>query len=256
MQKIFSAIFILLISVSALAEEQFSLGAGFNYSSGKYGGTTSTDILYVPVVTKYEAENFFLKLTVPYISITGKGASNRIIMGVGPIGTAMTVTSAATTTNSGLGDVVASAGYSVYDSDPLALDLVGNIKFGTADANKGLGSGNNDYSAQFDAYYVIRNTTLFATGGYKIYGAPAGISLNNVVYGTLGVSRKLDSITSIGAMYDATQSAIAGGAGLSEFTVYIAKKITPGLKVQVNAMKGFSDASPDYGGGVMITGVF
>jgi len=60
------------------------------------------------------------------------------------------------------------------------LDVAGNIKFGTADANKNLGTGENDYSAQLDGYYTFSKTTLFATAGYKVIGAPAGITVNNM----------------------------------------------------------------------------
>jgi len=253
MKMFFPAVVIFFISLSASAQDKFSLGTGVDYSSGKYGGTTSIDIIYIPVTAKYEAENSFYKLTVPYISVTGTGTSS-VIRGLGRSGLVMNSTS--TTTNSGLGDVVASAGYNAYDSELFALDLVGNIKFGTADANKGLGTGYNDYSAQLDAYYILDKTTLFATAGYKIYGSPPGLSLSNAVYGTFGASRKLNNKTSIGAMYDQTQSPIVYGAGQSEFTVYLSEKIKPDLKVQVNVMKGFSSASPDYGGGVMITGYF
>jgi len=258
MNKMFPAVLMLLVSLSASAQSQFSLGTGFDYSSGKYGGTTSTDILYIPVTAKYESDGLFFKLTVPYISITGTGTTSGVILGIGRIGppTKTTTTSTATTTNSGLGDVVTSAGYGIYAGDQLAVDLVGNVKFGTADANKGLGTGNNDYSAQLDAYYMIHNTTLFGTAGYKVYGAPAGISLNNAPYGTLGISQKLGSTTSVGTMYDATQSPLASGVGLSEFTVYISQKIKPDLKLQINAMKGYSDASPDHSFGATITGSF
>ncbi len=82
------------------------------------------------------------------------------------------------------------------------LDVVGNIKFGTADANKNLGTGENDYSAQLDGYYTFSKTTLFATAGYKVLGAPTGVSLNNIAYGTLGISQKNRDKTSAGLMLD------------------------------------------------------
>ncbi len=167
----------LVITVPAVAEEQFSLGTGFDFSSGKYGGSTTTEILYIPVTGKYESDNLTLKLTVPYISVTGTGY---VVPGVGPLsmsnGTTMgmgnPVTSTKSTSNSGLGDVTASVGYNVYDGDTISFDLFGNVKFGTADVNKGLGTGKNDYSAQLDGYYSLNSATLFATAGYKIMGRP------------------------------------------------------------------------------------
>jgi hypothetical protein len=38
--------------------------------------------------------------------------------------------------------------------------------------------------------------------------------------------------------------------------VYASQKVSKSLKLQVSLLKGFADGSPDYGGGVMITGLF
>ena len=252
MKKLFTALAMLAISVPAVAEDQFSLGTGFDYSSGKYGNAASTDILYIPVTGKYESDKLTLKLTVPYISVSGPGG---VIRGLGRIGPATGSTTK--TTNSGLGDVTTSAGYNVYSGDSLKFDLVGNIKFGTADAKKGLGTGQNDYSAQFDGYYTLDKTTLFATAGYKIYGAPAGVTLSSAPYGTIGASQKLSDITSAGVMLDVVaKSPSAFSSAQREATVYISQKIATNIKVQANVLKGFSNGSPDFGGGVMITGYF
>lgn len=260
MIKRLTALTLLAISAPAVAADQFSLGTGFDYSSGKYGNAASTDILYVPVTVKYESDKLTLKLTVPYISVTGPGG---VILGMGRVGPTVspatgrnTATTTTKTTNAGLGDVTASAGYNVYAEGSLTLDLVGNVKFGTADANKGLGTGQNDYSAQVDGYYALDKTTLFATAGYKVYGAPAGVPLKSARYGTIGASQKLSGATSAGVMLDVAKSPSTIGADRREATVYISQKLSPSLKVQANLLKGFSNSSPDYGGGVMITGNF
>ncbi len=254
MKYLLSILSMLATSMPAIAEDQFSLGTGFDYSSGKYGNATSTDILYIPVTGKYESDNLILKLTVPYISITGPGG---VIRGIGRVRkTIVTTTTATTTTNSGLGDITTSAGYTVYSDKSLALDLVGNIKFGTADANKGLGTGKNDYSAQVDGYYRLDRTTLFATAGYKKYGTPTGVSLKNVPYGTIGFSQKLGNKTSAGAMLDVAKSPNTNGADQREATFFVSQKIAPDLKVQAHVLKGFANGSPDFGFGAMVTGIF
>lgn len=242
---------IYFVSCPAIADNQFSLGSGFDYSSGKYGNTVATDILYVPVTGKYETEDFTFKLTVPYISITGPGG---VVRGIGRLGRIITRTTK--TTNSGLGDVTSSLTYSAYSGESLSLDLVGNAKFGTADVQKGLGTGENDYSGQVDGYYALDDTTLFATAGYKTYGSPAGQNLSNTSYGTIGVSQKVSKKISMGGMFDTTESASATSTATRELTVYLTNKISSSLKIQVNVLRGFSSASPDYGFGGMVTGIF
>ena len=241
---------LLLASATASAETTTSLSTGFDYSSGKYGGATSTEVLYIPVIGKIQYDKLFLKLTVPYIRVSSAGG---VVRGMGML---KVPTSTKTSTQSGLGDVIASAGYSIVETDNLLLDLVGNVKFGTADYNKNLGTGENDYSAQLDAYYQADKTTFFATAGYKVVGAPVGIEVNNIAYGTLGISQKTGDKTSAGLMFDAAQSSSALSPGTRELTVFVANRISNTLKIQANLMKGLSDGSPDYGGGVMVTGYF
>ena len=265
MHKKLATLALLAISVPAVADDQFSLGTGFDYSTGKYGNATATDILYVPVVGKYESDNLTLKLTVPYISVSGPGG---VVMGIGRVGapvsiglpingrTTTTSTTSATSTNSGLGDVIASAGYTVYSAAALTLDVVGNVKLGTADASKGLGTGQNDYYGQVDGYYLLGQTTLFGTAGYRYYGSPAGVSLSSAPYGTVGASQKLSDDTSAGLMLDVTKSPSIYSADQVDATVFVSQKISTNLKVQANLLKGFANGSPDFGGGVMVTGTF
>jgi len=244
---------ILAIATPAWAEATRSLTTGFDYTTGKYGGTTSTNILYVPVTGKYQTDEWFVKLTVPYISMSSDGSSG-VVRGAGKIRT--TTTTNTTTTQSGLGDVVASAGFAVLKNDALILDLVGNVKFGTADADKNLGTGANDYSLQLDGFYTLRKTTLFATAGYKVVGAPAGVTVNNIAYGTLGASQKIGDKTSAGVMLDVAQSSSALSDGTREVSIFVAQKISQTLKVQASVLKGLSDSSPDFGGSLMVTGTF
>lgn len=278
---------LLFIPLPALAGNAFSLGVGFNYSTGKYGESTSTDILSVPVTAKYEMETLTLKLVVPYISISGPGG---VIPGMGALAAGIhgfgrpasfgapgrplgeppglspdgppgrrrsAVGSSDTATNAGLGDLVASADHEFYSAGALTLDVVGKVKFGTADSSKGLGSGQNDYSLQLDiGYQFPRKTYLFATTGYKLVGAPEGVSVNNVVYGTLGFSQPLSAATSAGVMLNYAQSALVGGSNLTDITLFASNKLSRNTKVQASLLKGLADGSPDFGIGATISEYF
>lgn len=252
---------ILLVSSPVHAYSQFSLSTGFDYSTGKYGNVDSTEILYIPVTGEYKADRLTLALTVPYISITGPGGVVRDLgrmisansSGMGGSGGG----GAATSTNSGLGDVITAAGYEFYSGDYLSLSIVGKVKFGTADENKGLGTGENDYSAQIDGMYMLRNEDLLlATAGYKVVGAPPGISTNKVLFGSLGYDHKLSGTANAGVMFNAAQSATEFSSDQRDITLYASKKLSSSLRVQVNFLKGYSDGSPDYGYGARITGIF
>src|SRR3954469_13903655 len=163
-----------------------TLSTGLDYTTGKYGASESTDILYIPFTGKYEIGPWTAKLVVPWIRITGPGNV------VGAPGDTVVLGGASTgrRTESGLGDVVASAFYNVLNerSAPFGLDLGGKVKLGTADENRGLGTGKNDFSVQADAFKPMGALTPFASFGYRWYGDPSGVDFKNVFYYSLGTS--------------------------------------------------------------------
>ncbi len=253
MKKTMMFIVLLNAAASAVAEDKLTLSTGFDYSSGKYGTATSTDILYIPFTAKYKvSENLTAKLTASYIEMTSNG---NFIPGVGVVAG----TSNVRTTQSGIGDTIAAADYTLYAVNKLMIDAVGKIKFGTADANKGLGTGKNDYSAQIDVYRLAaRNTTLFGTVGYKVVGTPdASITpYGNEYFGTLGVNQRLDSENSAGVMLDYSQSPVASSEPMRDLTVYATHRLNTWLKLQADLRKGLSNGSADYGGGMALLGSF
>lgn len=231
--------------------ERVSLGSGFDLSSGKYGGTTATDMTYIPVTGKYETRDWLYKLTVPYIQITGPGNT---LPNIGQT----VYASNAVRTDAGLGDVVASTTYTLANSarDEIAIDLTGKIKFGTADKSKGLGTGANDYAAETTAYKMIGRYDAFGTIGYKVFGQSLGYTLNNTFYGSIGAAYKFDDKTSFGTVYDYRNQTSMLVDPMKIWTVFVNRKINRNWKGQTYLFKGFGNFSPDIGGGAMLTRVF
>lgn len=223
----------------------FSVGTGFNYSSGKYGTSTETTITSIPLVTTYDQGPWAVRLTVPYIRITG---ASDVVAGVGR---AKTATTTVVRTDSGLGDIVAAGTYNFFNDAALQFgaDITGKIKFGTADKDKNLGTGKNDYGAQLDVYKRINRWTLFSGLGYTVLGSSADIPLNNVWNAGFGSSYKLTDKDSAGVAYDYRQKASDTGFAQSEFTAYVVHKFDKSWKAQAYLLKGFSDGSPDWGAG-------
>jgi len=248
-------------SIAFGADGLTTLSVGADSSTGKYGQDQSTHIFFVPITGKYEAGPWTLKLLVPYIRITGPGnvigaGDSRITLPGKVIGgtTLPPGVGAARRTEVGLGDVVASGFYNVFDerSAPIGLDLGVKIKFATADDSKGLGTGKNDYAGQADFFKAIGAFTAFGTIGYRWYGDPAGIDLRNVPYAAVGASYRVSQPTSVGFVYDWRNRIVQGGARVSELTAYVSRKFSADWKLQVYAVKGFTDGSPDFGGGLTL----
>ncbi|HFD86346.1 MAG TPA: hypothetical protein ENJ35_01570 [Gammaproteobacteria bacterium] len=224
---------------------------GIDYSSGKYGEINTTEIVYVPLTIKHSSFPWTAKVTIPYISITGPDSVT-----ADTSGTVLTTTTSTTqSTDSGLGDTVASLGYALdtwWNSAPY-VDLTGKIKFPTADSDKRLGTGETDYQAQVDIAHTIGGFTPFATLGYKIMGDTDITDFNNVVYASLGANQKLNKIFSVGFSYDFMEATTVTSSDRKEVMGYLNWKVNPAFSVNTYAVTGFTDASPDFAVGMQFT---
>lgn len=244
-----------IVMQAAYAEDNgiFTVTSGVDYSSGKYGSNDRTDITSVPVIGKYEIDRLTLKLTVPYVSITGPG---NVSPGIGKFKD--TTTSTKRTTESGLGDIVAAATYNLYAGSATApaIDITGKVKFGTADKDKGLGTGENDYSTQVDLYKAYGDFTALAGLGYRVYGDTSSAPLDNVFYGSVGGTYKVASAAIAGVVYDYRPAITSNGSAVSEATAFVNYKLNSNWKAQGYLVKGFADGSPDYGVGALVNYVY
>lgn len=243
------------LPITSYAEGKLSLTSGVDYSSGKYGQSRSTDITYIPFIAKYETDNTTLKLTVPWVKITGPGD---VVGGNTPI--IIGSSNRRTTTESGLGDIVFSATQTIAqfgEHNPLLLDLTGKVKFATASSSKGLGTGENDYTVELGAYKSINTAaTLFGDIGYKKLGDPSDINLNNVWYGSVGFAYQLSPANTAGMMADIRQATIDTSQPLRELTLFLTHKFNANYKLQSYLTTGNTDASTDLGGGLMLAWTF
>ena len=197
-----------LTTVAATAAEAGSLDffVGMDFSRGGYGQDTDTDMLFVPVTAKYTGLPWTLKVTVPYLRITSPGN----VVGSGDSTVVVDETTGARETADGIGDIIASVTYELTDR-PL-LELTGKVKFGTADAEKYLGTGENDYYLQLDIAKTVNGFTGFGTLGYRWVTSPEAYTLNNTAYVSVGGAWKLNPKVQGGVIYDYRQAATETGA--------------------------------------------
>ncbi|WP_420472749.1 hypothetical protein [Noviherbaspirillum sp. ST9] len=236
-----------LLSQAAFADGNFTVKTGIDYTSGKYGTNTRTEITAIPFIGTYETGNWTFKASIPYVRITG---SDNVIAGVG----AVSQTATTVRTDSGLGDLVTAATYS-FMIDPksqFGVDVTGKVKWGTANSDRGLGTGENDFWILVDPYTKIGNVTYFGGIGYCMLGSSATLKLKDVVSANAGLSYKLDQQASVGAMLDYRSRSTDTGFAQREITGFYSRKLGGGYKLQAYATKGFADGSPDWGAGMNV----
>lgn len=224
---------------------QFSLSSGFDISPGT---ANAADRLSIPATGQYETGLWVFKLTVPYANLSGTAG---IIPKIGHI----TASSAVNSTPSGLGDTVAAATYNLYagGASTFGVDLTGKVKLGVADKFYGLGSGQNDYAAQADAYQSLDKFKALGSLGYKIQGDPAGIGTNRILYGSVGGAYQLNDQMSGGVDFSLSQSPTTLEQGQRQLSAYVSHNINKSFKARGYLLKGFSNGSPDRSVGAAVS---
>jgi hypothetical protein len=243
---------IMLQSATSAAQDNdpiITLSLGTEFTSGTYGGDVDIEDTYIPLATNVDFGNIAFRLTVPYLSVIAPegtiiGPGGEILPGSGEL-----------TTESGLGDVIASVTFFdvVYSQRlGLAMDLTGKVKFGTADEDKGLGTGENDYTAQADFYKFADRFTWLGSAGYVFRGDPPGFDLDNTLKASLGGTYRFTPDVVAGLFFDYRESAISGNNSIQELSGFVSRRLGEDWRIQVYALTGFTDSSPDWGAGLRI----
>ena len=239
-----------LFSFASYAQQQgFSVKTGVQYTTGEYGGTQDISNIYVPVTGTLITGSWGLSATLPYLQVKAPGGTQ-----IGPGGEPIPGTGDMAT-ESGVGDVILRLTYFnlLRSADKrFALDVTGKLKLGTADETRGMGTGENDYSIQFDGYSFFDTFTLFGTIGYKVRGQPQDIVLEDVWFASIGGSVPIATRTRLGMAFDARPSAYKTNDDLRELSVYISRRSANDWRYSLYLSTGFSDSSPDMGAGFSV----
>jgi hypothetical protein len=228
---------------------RITASTGVDYSTGDFGGPTDTDILYVPFGLKFEWDPIVLKLTVPYVRIDGDvtlvGGQPEPVPGL-------------TGVRDGLGDIVLAATYVYYpgvDFLPLT-ELTGKVKFGTADEDKGLGTGETDYSIQLDLSKRFGRVTPFGAAGYRFIGEPSDVSLQNKVFAYGGVTVRVMDSMNLGLVYDWSQSSVKGRSDFHELSPFATFRFGRHFAIDPYFVVGLSESAPDWGTGIQLRFIY
>jgi len=244
------------VSVPLLENDTFTLITGFDYSSGRFNLPTSTNISYVPYAVKYETGDWTFRASSGYISFAGP--RNVITDDNGaPLLTDIDLTheeARRSRRKSGFGDVYLSATYALENPymDDFFIDLTGQIKIPTADENKGLGTGQVDYTARLDAAYLFGNFMPFGTLGYRFVGETPRFDLQNSFFASIGLAYYLTFDTSIGVAYDYRESATPGFNSPKEIFSYVDVQLDDHWGINFYGVVGLNNVTTDYGLGTQL----
>lgn len=254
-------------------EYTYSIGQGFEFSSGKYGTNTRTESIYAPLtVIVSPTDRLGVSLEIPFVYQSNSNVVSSIARGgmqgskttmlptAGMGGMSGSGSGMSSSTGSmdqsvgGLGDITLKIGYILFpekDSMPQIRPMA-FVKFPTADKNKSLGTGEFDegFSVEFSKW--LGNWNPFVEAGYTVQGKSAQFALKNYMTYNAGVGYQVaDSFRPI-LLIKGTTPPAEGASSLLEARLKLKYQATKHTGIDGYIAKGITTNSPDYGTGLAV----
>lgn len=252
------------VTMVLAADMPFSVSLGFDFASGDYGTSQTTDSYRVPLTIGYypsDRLDFSLEFSYLYQSdsstvtlggmrFPGQNSGGSSGGGMGGMGGG----SAARVTNSqsGVGDINLTAGYILVEesnSSPMLRPLF-YLKVPTADEEKGLGTGAFDFGGGLSLGKGFGDWFLYAETLYIVPGETSAYQPDN--YWTYqGAARyPLTQSLDVGFAVSGATAAFAGNPDALEAQLTSSYRVSQRGSIGAYLGTGLSDSSPDYTGGV------
>lgn len=251
--RVLSGCLLVLLVAPVLAEDgdaKFYLATGVEYTTGSYGGDADIEDFYLPISATFDYGNVAFRLTVPYLSVRAPEGTQVIGPGGEPIPGTGDIT-----TNSGLGDISGSVTFfDVIRSEQhrFTVDLKGTVKFGTADTDKGLGTGETDFSVQADFLKFLDRAMLLGSIGYKVRGDPAAYDLEDTLLASAGVTYRMSPDLRGGVIFDYREASRTNNDSIRELTGFVSRRVSEDWRLMVYLLAGSGDSGPDWGAGFQL----
>lgn len=235
-----------LVMLGAPAFAQASFSASSEYSSGSYGETTDTTLLYTAASAGYDAAGWSLEATLPWVQLEGPAT----FLGPDvPLGRGVT-TRGPNDEVSGFADLGVSVARTIDLSADGAtrLDLTGRVLLPTGDEEKGLSTGDTRYSMGLDLSQDVGDWTLFVGGGRRFNGG----AYEDAWFGSTGLAWTSASGLSVGAAFDFSEASTVGVESASEISAWVSLPTGKTSRFQIYGVAGLSEGSPDQAFGARL----
>jgi outer membrane putative beta-barrel porin/alpha-amylase len=251
---VMGTVLVLLGAGPALAQDEprVKFSTSVNYSIGDYGTGKDTTIVYVPFTLGVRPfDRFWLSLTVPFIYqdtqnvvLTGGGVASRKNQ------KGKAAQPATSTTESGLGDVLLKASVVVVEERDLIPEITPylKIKFPTADADRGLGTGEYDETLGVDIDKRLIGALFgYLTLAYTFIGDPPGTDFRNSFGWSVGAAYAVVQPLSLFAFIEGSTSISRGQADPVELRGGAEFRATKWLRLTGAVTRGLTSGAADWG---------
>jgi len=229
--------------------DSWRVTGGLDYTSGMYGEARETQVLAAPMSAKYINGALTFRAAIPYLYVDGP--ANVAVLDEGETGgggDVIGLPGARRQSRSGFGDTTLSATYAFnrIGGTRTYLDVTGKLRLPTGDENAGLGTGATDVIAEAELGHSFRWGGAYVALGRRFLGdsdrfaREDGWQVNTGAWVSQGDNE-------LGGYFSWKQASVRRFDDPSEVGAYVARRITPHWRMQISAMAGLTDASPDLG---------
>lgn len=203
-----------------------------DYRQGDFGTSVNTELYSLTPEFGYVSDSYDVSASIPFhnLRVSGGGVSSSA---------------------SGIGDAVLSAGRRLWRDERSRASLRGalRLKLATGDENKGLGTGATDIGFFLSATRKAGDNAFTVLAGYTEVGEPAGVTYDNVISYGVGVNHSF-SRTNVFASLQGQTSALPGGTAPLECDAGFFNIMSLEYVFIAHAFVGLSNGSPDGGLGI------
>lgn len=253
-----------------------STSVGIEFASGDYGTGTRTESVYLPVtLTVAPTERVAFAVEIPYVYQSNSAVNTGVLLGSGGMRAGMRKTAAMSAphmggasgpmssanpgnyghSSSGVGDITAKAGY-VLVREGEAIPTIRPylfVKFPTGDQDRALGTGAFDEGVAVEFLKQFGDWYTFVETGYTFQGNSSRLPLKDYFSFEAGIGRALGEKLLPMLVVKAAGAPMAGTDERLETRLKLKYLATERTGLEAYLGKGWTDSSPDYGGGIAVS---
>ena len=243
-------------SVESTPQSHSSVSIGGDYIEDSSVPDQELTQMTIPLLFTRETEDYVFEFNVPYIQRSAP--SGKVAKSHHHESKNDSATLAPRVTNAGLGDVSTSLQRMLLNEKNAAFSLSakGEVKFGTADVTRGLGTGMNDYFVEIKAKKTLEAFTGNASIGYAKFGSPGEVEINdvkksiyfkNIYFGSVGGAYQMNEDLKAGLNLEMGQAAETGGYQQRDLSASTEYKYSPNKTVRMRILKSITPGISSWG---------
>lgn len=245
------------------AAKSYAIGIGAELIQGDYGVDANARLFTMPLtLTFYPGMDFDISVELPFLIASSSTGSTMLVTQSGGSGrrwwsttsstTTTTVATETTTTEAGLGDISLTAGWVILNERELLPELrpYAYLKVPTGNDQSGLGTGTYEAGPGLSASKWIDDLHLFADSSYIFQNSTDLYAGKDYLNFSGGIGFQLTDRLYTAALFKGATAKAEGGDMAREIRLKLSATQSRKVTWDFYLIKGLSDASPDFGGGL------